>query len=275
LAGCPVFPADHVWNTRVDQLPVHPRSAAYLAAIGRDAGLWIDPSMPYEIVGVDQPPVPIHFTRGAGDCERSWPVPRHARVEGGSDHHVLVVDSEARRLYEIFDAVKNADDSWTGYFGGEWELPTHALTPDGMPTADAAGLPILAGLLRYEEVAAGLISHALRFTAPRTQRAHVWPARAHASSITDPDVPPMGQRFRLRADFDLSGFSPRNRVVLQALKSYGLMLADNGGAWVITGANDGPWSQAELDALHVIKGHDFEAVDVSSLMVDPNSGQVR
>jgi hypothetical protein len=178
-------------------------------------------------------------------------------------------------LYELFYAWPQPDGTWQAGSGAVFDLNAHALRPDGWTSADAAGLPILPGLVRYEEVAAGEIRHALRFTAPQTRRAYVWPARHDASPLTGVEYPPMGQRFRLRADFDISGFAPQVQVILRALQEYGMILADNGSAWYISGAPDERWDNDALHELHQVKGSDFEAVDVSLLMIDPDSGQAR
>jgi hypothetical protein len=208
-----------------------------------------------------------------------YPIPTDAPIEGGpgsdGDRHVLVVDRDACTLYELFYAWPQPDGSWQAGSGAVFDLSSHALRPDGWTSADAAGLPILPGLVRYDEVAAGEIHHALRFTAPQTRRAYVWPARHYASDLTHTQYPPMGQRFRLKAGFDISGFSPHAQIILRALQKYGMILADNGSAWYISGAPDERWDNDVLHELHQVHGSDFEAVDVSALMLDPNSGQVR
>jgi uncharacterized membrane protein YgcG len=186
---------------------------------------------------------------------------------------VLVLDRNSCILYELFSAYPQQDGSWQAGSGAIFDLNSNALRPSGWTSADAAGLPILSGLVRYEEVAAGEIRHALRFTAPQTRSDYVWPARHEASSLTDAQIPPMGQRFRLKASFDISRFSAPVRVILQAMKTYGLILADNGSAWYISGTPDSRWDNDMLvSELAQVKGSDFEAVDVSSLMVDPDSG---
>lgn len=285
LAGCPVFPADHVWNARVDHLPLHPRSADYVASIGVNAtmhpdfgsGTWLGGliGIPYVTVPGSQPLVPVSFYYPSESDPGPYPIPADAPVEGGGDRHVLVVDRDDCLLYEVFDAELQPGGSWEAGSGAVFDLQGYELRPDGWTSADAAGLPILPGLVRYDEVAAGEIRHALRFTAPVTQRAYVWPARHFASNRTELTLPPMGQRFRLRADFDASGFSAEAQVVVQALKTYGMMLADNGSAWYLSGAPDERWDNQALRDLRELSGSDFEAVDVSSLMVDPDSGQTR
>jgi PKD repeat protein len=292
VAGCDVFPADNVWNTPIDALPVDANSAAYVATIGTSAyvhadfgsGEWPPGSgspigIPYVDVPSTQPGVIVTFEYDDESDPSPYPIPPDAPIEGGpdsdGDRHVLVVDRDDCVLYELFYARPQTDGSWTAGSGAVFDLDSHALRPDGWTSADAAGLPILPGLVRYEEVASGEIRHALRFTAPQTRRAYVWPARHYASSHTGLQYPPMGQRFRLRANFDISGFSPEVQVILQALKTYGMMLADNGSAWYISGAPDERWDNDALHELHQVHGSDFEAVNVSSLMVDPNSGQVQ
>jgi hypothetical protein len=177
-------------------------------------------------------------------------------------------------LYELFSAFPNGNGTWRAANGARYDLRSNALRPAGWTSADAAGLPIYAGLVRYDEVAAGVIRHAIRFTAPQTQAAYTWPARHEASDITDLTYPPMGQRFRLKTSFDTSGLSHQARVIAEAMKTYGIILADNGSPWYISGAPDARWDNDVLHELDIIEGSDFEAVDVSSLMADPNSGRV-
>lgn len=287
IAGCDVFPADNVWNTPVDDLPLDPNSRAYVETIGADAPLhpdfgagdWPPGSgapigIPYVDVSGDQPLVPISFLYEEESDPGPYPIPPDAPIEGGSDRHVLVVDRDRCLLYELFDAEpQNGGSSWTAGSGAIFDLRSHALRPAGWTSADAAGLPILPGLVRYEEVASGAIHHALRFTAPQTRQEYVWPARHFASDLRSEQYPPMGQRFRLRADFDVSPFSPEVQVILRALKSYGLMLADNGSAWYLSGAPDERWDNDVLRELRDLRGTDFEAVDVSGLILNPESGQ--
>jgi hypothetical protein len=292
VAGCSVFPSDSIWNTRVDGLPVDPSSSAYISTIGSGTGLHPDfgsgewpPSsgaligIPFTTVSASQPLVPVTFLYAGESDPGPYPIPPNAPIEGGpastGDRHVLVIETDTCTLYEIFNAYpQGGGASWTADSGAVFDLGSYALRPDGWTSADAAGLPILAGLVRYDEVEAGAIHHALRFTAPQTRRAYVWPARHHASSLTGAQYPPMGQRFRLRASFDLSGYSPRTQVILQALKDYGMMLADNGSAWFISGVPDERWDNDELRELKNVTGADFEAVDVSSLMLSSDSSQI-
>ena len=288
--GCAIFPADNIWNTPVDTLPVDANSAAYIASIGADIGVHPDfgsgtwdgepIGIPYIVVSGTQPGVPIHFVEFGDESDPGpYPIPPDAPVEGGpdssGDRHVLVVDADNCMLYELYHAYPQSDGSWNAGSGAIFDLRSNALRPADWTSADAAGLPILPGLVRYDEVAAGEIRHALRFTVPETRRAYVWPARHFASSLTGTEYPPMGQRFRLRADFDISGFSFEVQVILRALKRYGMIIADNGASWYLTGAPDERWNNEELHELHQVQGSDFETVDVSSLIVDPDSGQVR
>jgi len=289
LAGCAVFPADNIWNTPVDTLPVDGNSAAYVATIGAGAyvhadfgsGTWEGGpiGIPYVDVPGSQPLVAVTFGYDDESDPGPYPIPPDAPIEGGpesdGDRHVLVLERDDCILYELFYAWPQPDGSWEAGSGAIFDLDSHALRPAGWTSADAAGLPILPGLVRYDEVAAGEIRHAIRFTAPQTRRAYVWPARHYASSLTGEQYPPMGQRFRLKAGFDVSGFSPEVQIILQALKKYGMMLADNGSAWYISGVPDERWDNDHLHELHQVHGSDFEAVDVSSLMVDPDSGQVQ
>jgi hypothetical protein len=293
IAGCSIFPTNNVWNARVDALPLDPNSDLYIATIGPDTGVhpdfgagdWPPGSgapigIPYVDVPGSQPPVEIVFTEYGGESDPGpYPVPTDAPIEGGpnsdGDRHVLVVERDGCILYELYHAYPQTDGSWEAGSGAVYDLHSNELRPDGWTSADAAGLPILAGLVRYDEVAEGEIRHALRFTAPETRREYLWPARHYASALTGQEYPPMGQRFRLRADFDISGFSPQVQVILQALKRYGMILADNGSAWYISGVPDERWDNDMLVAeLAQVHGSDFQAVDESSLMVDPDSGQV-
>lgn len=285
IDGVPIFPDDHIWNTRIDSLPVEPNSALYVSTIGADrtlhpdfgSGLWDGTpiGIPFVTVPGSQPKVAITFEYGDESDPGPYPIPADAPIEGGSDHHVLVLDRDDRLLYEVYAAEKQPDGSWLAGSGAVFDLDSYALRPAGYTSADAAGLAILPGLVRYDECAAGAITHAIRFTAPQTRRAWVWPARHFASSLTDARYPPMGQRFRLRADFDIAGFSPEVRVILTALREYGMILADNGSPWFLTGVPDPRWNNDHLAELGRVPGSAFEAVDVSSLMDDPDSGQVR
>lgn len=287
VAGCSVLPPDDIWNTPVDALPLDPASDSYVATIGLDVGMHADfgsgeydggpIGIPYVVVGGDQAPVDVTFLYADESDQVTYPVPADAPIEGGpdgtGDRHVLVVDSEACVLYELFNSFPQADGSWQADSGAVFDLGSSALRPATWTSADAAGLPILPGLVRYDEVAAGEIRHALRFTTSETRREYVWPARHFASDEEGAGYPPMGQRFRLRADFDISGFSPELQVILRALQMYGMILADNGSPWFVSGVPDDRWDNDMLQELGQVLGSDLEAVDVSSLIVDPDSGQ--
>ena len=292
-AGCSILPADNIWNTRVDNLPVHSRSGQYVSSIGTSttmhpdfgSGVWPPGStspigIPVTEVGAGQPAVEIIYTDYGDESDPGpFPIPSTATVEGGpngdGDRHVIVVDRAGCRLYELFYAWPQENGSWEASSGAAYDLRSNALRPDGWTSADAAGLPIFPGLVTYDEVAAGYIGHAIRFTASETQRAYVWPARHYASSNTSLDLPPMGQRFRLKASFDISGFAPEVQVILTAFKEFGLILADNGSSWYVSGAPDPRWDNEVLGELKSIPGSAFEAVDVSALQVSPDSGQAR
>ena len=290
LGTCPVLPADNIWNTPVDALPLDPRSAAYVDSIGSNAvvhadfgsGTWNGGpiGIPFAAVPGTQPVVAIHYAAYGDESDPGpFPIPADAPIEGGEDsdgdRHVLVVDRDNCLLFELYRAFPRADGSWDADSGAKYDLQSNALRPAGWTSADAAGLPILPGLVRYDETAAGEIAHAVRFTAPRTRRAYVWPARHFASSSDDPDLPAMGQRFRLKASVDISGFSAPVQVILRAMKKYGLILADNGSPWYISGAPDERWDNDMLHEMDALRGADFEAVDCSGLMIDPESGRAR
>ncbi len=287
VEGCPVFPVDNIWNTSVADLPLDPNSNAFINTIGPTRGLHPDfgsgtwnggpIGIPYNVVDASAPKVNVLFDYAEESDPGPYPIPPGALIEGGSqssgDRHVLVLERGSCVLYELYSAYPQPDGSWQAGSGAVFDLNSNALRPSGWTSADAAGLPILAGLVRYDEAAAGEIRHALRFTAPQTRSDYVWPARHQASSLTRAEIPPMGQRFRLKADFDSSPFSAPVRVILQAMKTYGLILADNGSAWYVSGVPDSRWDNDMLvSELARVQGSDFEAVDVSSLMVDPDSG---
>jgi hypothetical protein len=267
-----LFPADNPWNADVSAAPVHPNSAAYIASIGASTGLHPDfgtawegspIGIPYVLVRGSQPKVPIGFYYPEESDPGPYPIPAGALVEGGphatGDRHVLVVDVDNLLLWEVYDA-RRVTGGWAAGSGAKFDLTSNALRPDGWTSADAAGLPILPGLVRYEEVQAGAITHALRFTAARTQRGYVHPATHFASSSTDASLPPMGLRVRLKASYDTSPFPTPVRVILEALKKYGMIVADNGSNWFVSGAPNENWDDAALAALGAVKGRDFEAV---------------
>jgi len=286
IGNCPVYPIDHIWNTPIDQLPVSPNSATWVSTIGPTKPLHPDfgaamydgepIGIPFVAVPGTQTKYPATFTWPDESDPGPYAIPLDAPIEGGSnstgDRHVIAVDVDQCVLYEMYNSWPQPA-SWSADAGAIFDLLSYPLRPATWTSADAAGLPILPGLVRYDEIASGEIRHAIRFTVPQTRRLFVWPARHYASSLTDPKYPPMGARFRLRADFNISGYSATNQIILLALKRYGMMLADNGSAWFISGAPDERWNDNDLHNLTQITGSNFEAVDVSPLMIDPNSGQ--
>ena len=289
INGCAVFPANNVWNATVDHLPVDANSAQYVATIGATkpahpdfgSGLYAgEPiGIPFITVPGTQPKVNVTFDYDSESDHGGYPVPSNAPIEGGpsstGDRHVLVIDKDHCILYELYNAYAQPDGSWHAGSGAIFNLKSNALRPAGWTSADAAGLPIFPGLMRYDEMAAGEIQHAIRFTAPQTRNTYIWPARHEASSLTGMNYPPMGQRFRLKASFDITGFPAAVQVILRALKKYGMILADNGSSWYLSGAPDDRWDNDTLHTLSQIQGSDFEAVDESSLMLQADSGQVR
>ncbi len=222
------------------------------------------------IVSASTPRSPVTFDYAGESDPGPYPIPADVRIEGGSDRHAILVDRDACMLYELF-ALEQTQAGWHAGSGAIWSLYSNAVRPEGWTSADAAGLPILPGLARFGEVAQGRIDHALRFTASQTRRAYIWPARHYASSSTDPALPPMGLRVRLKAGYDISGFPPQSRVVLQALKEYGMILADNGSDWYVSGVPNPGWSNDDLHSLHQVPGSAFEVVD-SSRLVEPLAG---
>ena len=272
--NCPIFPANNVWNEPVAALPTATNSATLINTIGANTGLHPDfgtypgYGIPYQVVPTTQPRVPVTFDYASESDPGPYPIPAQPTIEAGSDHHMIIVDRDACYLYELYDA-RLQSDGWHAGSGAIWNLRSNHLRPDGWTSADAAGLPILPGLARYDEVSAGLIDHALRFTAPQTRSMHIYPARHDAGAGNDPALPPMGLRVRLKASVDISGFSPQPRAILQALKTYGMMLADNGSAWYISGVSNAGWSDDDLHHLNQITGADLEVVDTSSLRNGP------
>ncbi len=288
LAGCQILPADNIWNTPIDTLPVLAESDQYINSIGRTTGVHADfgsgtwnggpIGIPITLVTNSQPFVSVVFDYADESDAGPYPVPATAAIEGGpqsdGDRHILILNQDTCRLYELYYAWPLQNGGWSAGSGAIWDLSSNALRPDGWTSADAAGLPILPGLVRYEEIAAGEIRHAIRFTVSKTRKAHVWPARHDASSLTGSQYPPMGQRFRLKASVNINSYSTPVRVILAAMKKYGIILADNGSNWFISGVPDSRWNNDLLHELGAITGNDFEAVDCRSLPVGPNSGQV-
>ncbi len=274
FAGCPVFPADNPWNQRVDRLPVAANSRAIVDSIGADTGLHPDfgsglwdgapIGIPITVVKTRVAKSRVAFDYADESDRGPYPIPAGVKIEGGGDRHALIVDSSTCKLYELY-ALQRSGSAWHAGSGAIWSLRSNKVRPAGWTSADAAGLPIMPGLVRWSEVARGHIDHALRFTVERTRRAYVYPARHSASDLTDPSLPPMGLRVRLRADYPIAGFPPQARVLLQALKTYGMIVADNGTSWYITGEPSPRWSNDDLHTIGRVPGSAFEVVDTSSL----------
>jgi hypothetical protein len=269
---CPMFPISNVWNKPVAGLPVRADSDTLIRSIGLNAYLHPDFSsydgggygIPYNVVGGGRKKKYVKFSYASESDRGPYPIPRRPKIEGGSDRHMLIVDRDNCVLYELY-AARKTSTGWKAGSGAIWNLGSNALRPLGWTSADAAGLPILPGLVRYDEVAAGVIRHALRFTAPITRRAYIFPARHFAADSNDASLPPMGLRVRLKASVDISRFGPQARVLLQALKDYGMILADNGSPWYTTGAPNAGWDDDDMHQLQTLHGSDFEVVDTSAL----------
>ncbi|MGH3084100.1 MAG: hypothetical protein ACRDNP_08590 [Gaiellaceae bacterium] len=271
---CPVFPNSNPWNQRVDRLPVAANSDAIINSIGPDetlhadfgSGLWNGGpiGIPITVVRKNQRKLRLAFEYAAESDGGPYPIPRNVKIEGGrqsnGDRHALILDRDRCRLYELFALYPTPSGGWRAGSGAIWNLRSNRLRPAGWTSADAAGLPILPGLARFDEVARGRIDHALRFTVRRTRRAYVYPARHYASDSNDPNLPPMGLRLRLEASYPTRDFPRQARIVLEALKRYGMLVADNGADWYITGAPDPRWSNEQLLTLHRVPGSAFEVV---------------
>jgi hypothetical protein len=271
---CTIFPKTNAWNTPVDALPVAADSAAIIQSIGTGVGLHADfgsglydggvIGIPFDVVTKATPRTRVTFEYSNESDHVGYPIPKNVHIESGSDHHALLLDKDACRLYEL-GGLARSGGGWTAWAGATWNLRLNKVRPADWTSADAAGLPIFPGLARYDEVKRGVIDHALRFTVQRSRRAYVYPARHYASSLTDPNLPPMGLRVRLKASFDVSSFPRQSRIVLTALKRYGMLVADNGANWFITGAPNAGWSNDDLHSLGRVTGSDFEVVDTSSI----------
>jgi len=275
---CQVFPPSNPWNQRVDKLPVAANSDAVISSIGRDRGLHADfgsglwdgapIGIPITVVAAGQRKSRVSFDYADESDKGPYPIPRSVAIEGGrrsdGDRHAIIVDRSACKLYELY-ALYPQGSGWKAGSGAIWSLTSNRLRPAGWTSADAAGLPIFPGLARFSDVKRGAIDHALRFTVSRTRKAFVYPARHYASDLTDPSLPPMGLRVRLKAGFDTRPFPLQARVVLEALKRYGMIVADNGSDWYISGAPDPRWSNDQLHTLGRVTGNNFEVVDTSSL----------
>ncbi len=272
--ACPVFPATNVWNTRIDGLNVASNSSTMINAIGLTRGLHMDfgsyagYGIPYDIVSASTPRSTVTFDYDEDSDHVPYPIPASPHIEAGSDAHMLLVDADACRLYELF-AARKVNGQWLAGSGATWDLRSNALRTAGYTSADAAGLPILPGLVRYDEVAAGAIDHALRFTTDHTRTSYIYPARHQAGESSSASLPPMGLRVRLDAVYDTSRFSPQARVIAEALKRYGMILADNGSPWYITGTSDPQFDDDVLHELDVITGRDLEVVDTTGLVNGP------
>ena len=267
---CPVFPTSNAWNQHIDKLPVAADSARLIASIGLDAPVHADfgsgkwdggpIGIPFDVVSRTTPLHRVSFQYADESDKGPYPIPRHTKIEYGSDHHALMVDRSSCKLYEVYALRGKHAGS-----GAIWSLRSNKLRPPGWTSADAAGLPIFPGLARWDEVKRGRINHALRFTVENTRRAYIYPARHYASNSNNPDYPPTGLRVRLKADVDISHFPRQARVVLRALQRYGMILADNGSPWYVSGAPSPRWNNDALHTLGRLTGADFEVVDTSSL----------
>jgi hypothetical protein len=278
--GKRLLPDDNPWNLDISKAPVDPNSARLVASIGLDKplhpdfGTFLDGvpnGIPYVVVPGNLPKVPVKFFYASESDPGPYPIPPNAPIEGGpkstGDRHVIVLDRDNWMLYEMFDA-HPLGRGWKAGSGAIFNLKSNKRRPQGWTSADAAGLPILPGLVRYEEVEAGAIRHALRFTAEKTRQAYVYPATHFASPNKDPNLPPMGMRVRLRANFDMTGYPPECKVILTALQKYGMLLADNGGPWFVSGAPDPRWSDDNLHELKKVRGRDFEVLRMGKIMTD-------
>lgn len=286
---CPMFPANSHWHASVKDLPVVANSTSIVSTVGASKGLKADfgsglwdggpIGIPYVVVPGSQPKVRVTFDYADESDPGPYPIPANPPIEGGAqasgDRHILIVDKGACRLYELYDAHPTATSAWTAGSGAIWDLRSNALRPASWTSADAAGLPILPGLVRYDEVAAGKVDHAIRMTVPVSRTSYLWPARHQAGSTSSANAPAMGQRFRLKASVRESDFPASVRPIITALKTYGAINADNGSAWYLSGVPDPRWNNDDLATLKRIPGSSFEAVDASGLMVSSGSGQAR
>ena len=281
-AACPNFPANNWWHRNISAMPVHPESGAWLSHMSTDRTLHPDFGGPYGIpvtqVAATHPKVAVSFDYADESDHLAYPFGPDTRIEGGrgsgGDMHAVVVDRGSCRLYETWDTTETSN-RWRAGSGASWSLRSNALRPDSWTSADAAGLPIYPGLLRYDEVKAGRVDHAIRFTTNLSSSHHVWPARHDAGSTTSWAYPPMGARFRLKSSYNPAGYGAEARTVITAMKNYGLVLADNGSPWFFQGAQDSRWPDAMIEQLKRIPAAAFEAVDTSSLRVSANSAQSR
>jgi hypothetical protein len=281
--NCTIFPNNNYWNTPIDHLPVDPMSEKWINSIGRNTGFHMDfgsgtweggpIGIPYTIFnGEGTEKYNLEFYYPEESDPGPYPIPANPSIEFGLDHHLLIMTTKTCMLYEVYDALF-AGGKWSAGSGAIWNLASNNLRPSGWTSADAAGLPILPGLVRYDEILSGEINHALRFTAQHTA-GYIWPAR-HLTAPASPAVPPMGARFRLKSTYNISRFPQEIQVILLAMKKYGIVLADNGSNWYISGAPDNRWDNDMLHLLDVLSGNDFDAVDTSQMMISPDSGEAR
>lgn len=282
FGNCPLFPADNAWNTDISAAPVHPNSDAFIDSMGRSTRLHPDfgtewegapIGIPYVVVNSSQPQVNITYTAYGDESDPGpMPIPLDAPIEGGEDgdgdRHTLVIDEDSCTLYELYRAFPS-NGGFEAESGTVWDLRQNEDHPEGCTSADAAGLPVFPGLVRYDEVVdRGEVLHALRFTVARSQRGYVYPARHYASSNTDPDLAPMGLRVRMKADYDCTSYSSEVRVLCTALKRFGMIVADNGSNWYVSGAPDPRWSDDNLRNLKDVSGDAFEVVDTGPIVTD-------
>jgi len=277
LSGIQIFPKDHIWNVPVDTLPADARSATYMNSISRFAPyIIVSAGMPYNVVDSSVSHKTVTFTQTySPELGDGYPIPDAPLIQGGSDRHLLIVDRDASKLYELYNAQHASDGTWSASSGAIFDLSGYQLRQLGRSSADAAGLPIVPGLLRYDELMSGQSDHALRINVRYTNKSYVWPARNIASEITDGTFPPMGQRIRLKASFDTSKYPPQSKAILEVLKKYGAMIADNGDSFTLSAEPDSRWSYNDVITMRDVSPTDFEAVDVSSLMINKDSGQAR
>lgn len=286
--SCQTALPDSFWRAPVDTLPVHPKSAEYVASIGSTEPLHPDFGsglidgrpfgIPITVSDTTAPETKVTFDYADESDASGYRIPQNAKIENGpasdGDRHVVVWDRALCKSYELWDARQRAGNVWHAGSGAIFDLRSNRLRPDGWTSADAAGLAILPGLVRYDEAANGRIDHAIRITVPRSDQSYIWPARHQAGSAADASLPPMGLRLRLKGSVDTSQMAPQAKAVAEALKTYGAIVADNGSPWYLTGEENSGWNNSQLDALKGIKGADFEAVDTSGLQQSPDSGAV-
>src|SRR5438309_7193365 len=277
--SCQVFPSDNIWNTDISTLPVHGQSTPWLASMASSTTK-LHPDFggppygfPFNVVDHTHATVSVTFQYASESDPGPYPLGPDTLIEGGSDRHALIINRDTCTLYELFD-LSGSGSTWTAGSGAIFPLGSDALRPLGWTSADAAGLPLFPGLVRWDEVQAGAINHAIRFTAQQTDKSFLWPARHQAGTVSSSLLPPMGARFRLQASYDISHFSPQAQVILRAMQHYGLILADNGSNWFFSGTEDAAWPDSLLSELKTVPASRFEAVDESSLMVDANSAAV-